>query len=136
MFQFSWLIISTPTDFIHILFIFFVINNKHGLWYSNWKELSLYFVCVFVKAQFTEAYDTFIMSFFAHLGAKLCEGFFFLFFSIFTHEKAMGYVNRSHKFSCFCKEDEYCQWNIIRGVERGELNLVKLFIFQLIYSKQ
>lgn len=84
------------------------------------EKIRLYFVCVFVKAQFTEAYDTFIMSFFAHLGAKLCEGFFFLFFSIFTHEKAMGYVNRSHKFSCFCMEDEYCQGNISRGVERRE----------------
>ena len=73
-----------------------------------------------MKAQFTEAYDTFIMSFFAHLGAKLCE-FFFLFFSIFTHEKAMGYVNRSHKFSCFCKKDEYCQGKSSRRVERGDL---------------
>ena len=94
------------------------------------EKIRLYFVCVFVKAQFTEAYDTFIMSFFAHLGAKLCEGFF-LFFSIFTHEKAMGYVNRSHKFSCFCKEDEYCQGNISRGVERGELKFGQIVYFSM-----
>ena len=73
---------------------------------------------------------------FLHIWVRNCVMFFFLFFSIFTHEKAMGYVNRSHKFSCFCKEDEYCQGNISRGVERGELILVKLFIFQWIYSKQ
>ena len=79
--------------------ILFVFSWKH-----NSQKRMIHLSCLFLR-----------------IWVRNCVSFFLLFFSIFTHEKAMGYVNRSHKFSCFCKEDEYCQGNSSRGVERGEL---------------